>query len=213
MSGCPNSWGTMLGMEIKGINYESHQVDSDMLKEESSSFHPLDPRSKVPVLQDGDTFIHESIAILVYLEMKHSKTPLFGINPKQTAIIWQRVFEVVNNFRDPLLVGITRPIFKGNGAEIEQNAVDKMHELLQWVDKILLDSSYLAGKIISAADVVYMPFVQSLLRATALVDANKLNLKIFPLDNTYPNISMWLKRIELKPGYNKTYPSHWKVMK
>jgi len=212
MSGCPNAWGTMLGMEIKGINYESHRVDSKKLDEEKSSFHPLDPRSKVPVLQDGDTTVYESIAILFYLEMKHSKVPLFGISPKQITIIWQRLFEIVNNLRDPLAAGVTRPIFKGQMVEIEQDAVDKMHEVLQWVDRMLLDTPYLAGEIISVTDVVYMPYIQNLLRAAGLVDANRLNLMILPLDNTYPNISMWLKRIESEPGYDKTYPPHWKVI-
>lgn len=81
ISGCPNAWCAMLGMEIKGLAYDSRRLESNMHK--GLTYHALDPRGKVPVLKDGDKNIYESIAILAYLERKHPEAPLFGINPQQ----------------------------------------------------------------------------------------------------------------------------------
>jgi len=214
ISGCPNAWCVMLAMEIKGLAYESQRFMSTTRDDKTSKYQALDPRSKVPVLKDGNTTIYESIAILAYLEHKHPEVPLFGTSHQQTGIIWQRVFEIVNNFRDPLDKGITKPLFEGRAvdeAETIQFVVRETHEVLQWVDNILLYAPYLAGKMLSAADVIYMPFVQSLLRAASREDAAPLNLDILPIDKTYPNIAAWLKRIEEIPGYEKTYPPHWRI--
>lgn len=179
MSGCPNVWCTMLGMKIKGIEYDSLRVDSEQLSLIASKFHPMDPRSKVPTLQDGTTRIYESIAILVYLEIKHPENPLFGVEPVQTALVWQRILEVINNLRDPLFVGITQPIYKSQSESIKQAAIDKMHDALFWVDQMLLDTQYLAGDFLSAADLVFMPYVQSLLRAIKSTNRDQTILEFF----------------------------------
>jgi len=211
LSGCPYSWCALLGMEFKGLTFNNKEVEIDELK--GFDFNELDPRSKVPVLIDGDTNIYESIAILAYLEVKHPEIPLFGSSAHQTGIIWQRIFEIENKFRDPLEKKITRPLFQGKAqkqASTIQTAVIQTHEILSWVDNILLNDIYLAGKTLSAADFMYMPVVQSLLWATSREDAQALYLCIHPLEKTYPNISNWLQRIEDVPGYYEIYPSHWR---
>ncbi|MBL1277255.1 MAG: glutathione S-transferase family protein [Ectothiorhodospiraceae bacterium] len=213
ISGCPNAWGTLFGMEIKGISYESDRLNANTSDHNKANYHFFDPLGKVPLLKDGDTIICESIAILAYLEIKHPEKPLFGTNPKQTGIIWQRVFEIVNNFRDPLANGITQPLFKGQALDepkAMQVSAGKMHDVLQWVNNMLLLSTYLAGETLSAADVIYMPFVQSLLRAANRDDAASLNLGVLPIHKSYPNIAAWLNRIEDISAYEKTYPPHWR---
>ena len=73
-----------------------------------------------------------------------------------------------------------------------------------------MQTSYLAGDHISAADVVYMPYVQSLLRAASREDAIPLNLGLLPIDKTYSNIAVWLNHIEAIDGYRNTFPQHWR---
>jgi hypothetical protein len=58
--------------------------------------------------------------------------------------------------------------------------------------------------------VVFVPILQSLLRALGKDEAAPLDLGFLPLDKTYPRIAAWMSRIEAIPGYDKTYPPHWR---
>ena len=48
------------------------------------------------------------------------------------------------------------------------------------------------------------------LRATAKDEAARLGLGFLPFDERYPGLAAWMSRIEALPGYDKTYPPHWK---
>jgi hypothetical protein len=40
--------------------------------------------------------------------------------------------------------------------------------------------------------------------------ARPLELGFLPLETTYPALAAWVKRIEALPGYERTYPPHWR---
>lgn len=213
ISGSPYAWSAMLGMAVKGLPYNSHRLDPGKGEHKTPKYLAMNPRGKVPVLKDDDTVIYESVAILAYLEGKHPAPPLFGSTPQETGVIWQRIFEIVNYAREPLDGGITRPLFQGHAQEAAAAigaAAPQAHECLAWVDGILARTPYLAGETLSAADVVYLPFVQCLTRAAGREDAEPLNLRFLPFEDTYPHISQWIKRMEALPGYDDAYPPHWR---
>ena len=216
ISGSPNSWRVILAMEFKGLAYVSHRLDPSKLEHKTPQHLALNPRGKVPVLKDGDFVIYESIAILDYLERKHPEPPLFGRSPQEAGHIWQRIFEVMNYARRSINDGVVRPLIRGLAGEaaeaIKASAVE-VHEALSWVEGILADTDYLAGGAISAADVSYMPIVQGLIRAGRRDDVVHLELGFDNFNVRYPNISVWLSRIEALACYDKAYPPHWREVK
>jgi len=203
----------MLAMEMKGLTYISHRLDPSKKEHKAPEFIALNPWGKAPVLKDGNLVIYESIAILAYLEHKHPNPALFGTTAKETGHIWQRVFEVMNYARDPINNGVVRPLIRGQAeharASIQACAIEA-HEALLWVENILANTSYLAGNKISAADVVYLPIIQGLMRAGRREDALQLKLSFEDFGSVYPHIWAWAQRIETVPGYDKAYPPHWK---
>lgn len=50
-----------------GLEYEKHLIGSRTGETETSEFQKLNPRGKIPVLQDGDLTLAESAAIVTYL--------------------------------------------------------------------------------------------------------------------------------------------------
>ncbi len=216
ISGSPFAWSTMLALEIKGLAYESRRLDAGKREHKSPDYLAMNPRGKVPVLKDGDTVIYESIAILAYLESKHPEPPLFGTTPQKTGHIWQRISEVVYYVSGPIFDDTVMPIFRGeaidggDGAEAVRAAAGPAHEALAWTDGILAGDDYLAGAAVSAADVVLVPIIQGLARAAGKEEATPLDLGFLPLGDTYPNIAAWLTLIESLPGYEDTYPPHWR---
>jgi glutathione S-transferase len=213
ISGSPNSWRAMLGLELKQLDYASHRLDPGQGEHKRPAYLALNPRGKVPTLVDGQVVIYESLAILAYLEAKAAQPALFGATPRQTGFIWQRLFQVMNYAREPINDGVVRPLIRGQ-AGVEGKAIRRAaraaHQALEWVDSVLAATPYLAGDELSAADVAYMPIVVGLTRAGQCDDARDLDLGFDTLTGRYRAIGAWLARLETLPAYERSYPPHWR---
>jgi len=210
-AGSPNSWRSLLALEVKGLPYNSKILEFSKKEHQSPKMLAMNPRGLLPILSDGDTVIYESVAIIAYLDRKHPSPPLFGTTEAETGFIWQRIFEIENYLREAI-TNIISPIFfddvDDNIDSIEKSAcyVDAEFNLL---NETLKKQNYIAGNSISAADIILFPFVQALLRAMVLKVAEPLELNYKEMQKNFPEIVNWIKRIELIPGYEKTYPPNW----
>ena len=54
------------------------------------------------------------------------------------------------------------------------------------------------------------PGIQLLLRTLERREASELRSRFLPVEANYPSIAGWISRIEALPGYERTYPPHWK---
>jgi hypothetical protein len=55
------------------------------------------------------------------------------------------------------------------------------------------------------------PSIKTLQRALARREADELQTPFEPLEPNFPAIAAWLRRIEALPGYERTYPPHWRA--
>ena len=82
---------------------------------------------------------------------------------------------------------VVRPIFFGKGLdqvdEIQQ-AAQTIRQELKSVDERLVNSNWLVGREISAADINLFPLVQLFLRAASKEAAQPFNLGLIPLAQT-----------------------------
>jgi glutathione S-transferase len=210
--GSPFAWRVMLTLEVKGLAYQSTLLEFSKGDHKAADFLKLNPRGKVPVLKDDDFVLNESLAIMAYLDKKYPEPPLFGTSPRETGLIWRAVMETEAYL---LSAGdkVIRPVFFGKGLdELEkiQEAAQAVREELKRIDRKLSGSTWLVGKQLSAADIGLFPLVQTILRAAGKDAAKPLNLQLLPLADTFQNLAGWVQRIEALPGYERTYPPHWK---
>jgi len=211
ITGSPYSWRAQLGLEIKGVDYDSRLLQSSKGEHKTLDYLKMNPRGKVPVLKDGDTIIYESMAILAYLDRKHPEPPLFGTTPEETGYVWQTIFEIENYVLGHVL-GVVIPVFFGTAsenAEAMQKSAKLAHEEFKGIETKLSSTNYLAGENISAADVALFPVIQALLRALSL-EAAPSDFGFLPLAQHYPGIAAWIARIEAIPGYDNTFPPNWR---
>ena len=211
-SGSPFAWRAMLTLEVKRVQYESKLLEFSKEDHKSPGYLKLNPRGKVPTLKDGDFALYESVAIMAYLDRKYPDPPIFGRTPQETGLIWRAISEA-----ESYLVGpgskVAMPIFFGKGLEKSdeiQAAAATIREELRRVDTALSHSDWLVGSQISAADIALFPLIQLLLRAASKDAAKPLKLGLLPLGQTYAAVAAWVKRVEAIPGYEKTYPPHWR---
>ncbi|MGH7782323.1 MAG: glutathione S-transferase family protein [Candidatus Binatia bacterium] len=211
-SGSPFAWRVMLTLEVKRLSYESKLLEFSKGEHKTPTFLNLNPRGKVPVLKDGDLILYESLAIMAYLDKKYPEPPIFGRSAEDTGLIWRMISEVDSYL---LETGnkLIRPIFFGKGLDKTNDikeAAATIRQELKRIDTELAHSSWLVGKQISAADISLFPLIQIIERAAGKDVAKPLDLALLPLTETFSNIAAWVKRIEALPGYQRTYPPHWR---
>ena len=212
ISGSPPCWSIMLALTLKGLSFAPRRLNNSKREHKSASFLDINPRGTVPVLVDNEITVRETNAILAYLDAAYPNAPLFGTNAAQTAEVWQIVCEAGHRLRTP--IGNTvRPIFRGRAEEMEveiKASMEPVYQELKAFDLVLSKHPYLCGKEITAADVVVYPALMQLLRGATRAGAEALELQVMPLDIYYPNLASWVQQIEAIPGYDATYPPHWR---
>jgi len=102
--------------------------------------------------------------------------------------------------------------FQGLESRMEEvgKAVQTVTSEARNLESRLATMEWLAGKSFSAADIVVFPGIKLLLRALERREAQELKSKLLPLEQNYPAIARWVKKVEAMPGYDRTYPPHWR---
>src|SRR3989304_4236653 len=93
----PNPRRARIFLAEKGIVLPTEQVDIMTLQHKTPEYTTINPLQRMPalVLDDG-TVITESIAICRYFEALQPAPPLFGVGPKEIALVemWNRRAEI-----------------------------------------------------------------------------------------------------------------------
>jgi glutathione S-transferase len=211
-SGSPFAWRVLLALQIKEVPYESKRLSFTEQDLKTSEFLAINPRGKVPVIRHDDYCLHESIAILCYLEELYPIPALFGGSAAEQGLIWCAIMECVN-YLEPQMAIFAGVIFSGQQLEKQEEAIQSRqaieHEFAR-INTVLSTDEYLAGEALSAADVVVYPVLQLLIRAANKDNAKEMAGSLLRIDQSYPAIAAWCKKIENLPGYDNTYPPHWK---
>lgn len=211
-SGSPYAWRVLLALELKGIPYVGHLLSFSARDQKAPAYLALNPRGKVPTLRVGDTVIHESVAILAWLDRAYPETPLLGADPKSAARILTRVMEV-ENYAQPAFTRYVRPLFMGQAeaqaADIEAAIPAIQAELATWEG--WAGQAWLAGDALSGVDVMVLPALELLLRAHGKPGAERFDLKLGSLADAFPNLARWHARFRALPAYDAVYPPHWRA--
>ena len=198
--------------EVKKIEYESNRLsftDEDL---KSDEYLAISPRGKVPAIRDGSVTVHESIAILCYLEDLKPEPILFGNDPAERSKIWCSIMEIMN-YIEPNILDYARTIFYEELSDKKQIAIRARQAIeneLTILNTSLKNKKYLASDNLSAADIILYPVIPFLSRAAMKENTEEVSGDLRAIDDNYLSIGAWCKRIESIPGFEKTYPPHWK---
>jgi len=211
-SGSPFAWRVLLILEYKRIPYRSHLLQFSKQEHKSPQMLRLNPRGRVPVLKDGDFVCYESFAIMTYLDRKFPDPPIFGTAPEEAGTIQRVICEYQAYAEDQITKIINAIFFQGLEGRMEEiaKAVQIVAQEARTIESRLSTSHWLVGNTLSAADIVVFPGIQLLLRALERREAQDLRGRFVPLDANFPSIAAWLRRVENLPGYDRTYPPHWR---
>jgi glutathione S-transferase len=213
-SGSPFSWRVLLALEAKRLTYTSRLLEMSQREHKTPAYLAMNPRGQVPTLRDGDYVVYESIAILAYLDRKYPATPLFGASAEESGTIWRAVLEAAS-YLEQVTDEFILPIYRGQSsekAEVVRATLPPIQAELARLEATLRegDRPWLASAAMSAADIVVFPLVMSLLRAAGKPAAAAFDHGLTPFAEKYPALAAWVARVEALPGYERTYPPHWR---
>jgi glutathione S-transferase len=211
-SGSPYSWRALLALEYKQLSYVSHLVDFAKQEHKSPQMVKLNPRGRVPILKDDDYVCFESLAILQYVDRKYPQFPLFGATAADSGTVMRVICEYQAYVEEHIMKIMYAILFQGVEAHADEvaRALHIVAGEAHTIEGRLTDSSWLVGESFSAADIVVFPGIMMLLRALDRREAIDLRPRLLPLETHYPAVAAWMKRIEALPGYERTYPPHWR---
>jgi len=211
-SGSPYAWRVLLALEYKRLPYVSHLLQFSKQEHKSHEMLILNPRGRVPVLKDGDYVCFESLAILYYLDLKYPQPPLFGRTPEEAGVIMRVICEY-QAYIEPQLRTITRAVFQHEGDLAGDEVTSAMHAVAneaRTIEGRLSKGDWVVGDACSAVDMVIFPGIQLLKRALERPEARELSSRFMPVEVNYPALGRWLERVASLPGYERTYPPHWR---
>lgn len=184
-------------MQELGLRYETMAIGPRTGETKTAEYTRLNPRQKVPLLQDGDFAIGESAAIVAYLSRTYS-TPERALIPESQrdyAAWLEWCFFIVTELDSTSLYVMRRhsanalgPIY-GIAPEVVAKAGEYFREQLRHVEVALGDGrKFLMGDRFSSADI---------LLTTCLEWAIAYGVGI--CDNAHP----YLDRIKQRPAYQR----------
>jgi glutathione S-transferase len=212
-SGSPFAWRVLLALEYKRLPYVSHLLQFSKQEHKSPQMLALNPRGRVPVLKDGDYVCFESLAILYYLDLKYPRPAIFGHTPEEAGTIMRVICEY-QAYIEPHLTRIVGAVFFGDadlGADEITAAMHAVASEARTIEARLAKSDWIVGESCSAADMVIFPGIQLLRRALEKPQAAALSSRFMPVEVNYPALGRWLARVAALPGYERTYPPHWRA--
>lgn len=217
VSGSPNGWRVLLALTLKALPYDVNYLQLSNMEHKSEEYLKLNPRGKVPVLHAGGHFIRDSIAILAWLDRKHSDTPLFGTSADEAREIWQVTMETAEYLRaafqgvfTPILIrGVSYDEAEASVREQLDAASVILKSELDRLETLLRSGAYMVGDRPSAADCVTFPEVRMMARAIHTKSNDMEALGLDTLERDYPKLSEWSDRVLALPGVIDTMPVHW----
>ena len=211
-SGSPFSWRVLLALEYKRVPYESHLLQFAKQEHKSPQMLRMNPRGRVPVLRDGDYVVFESLACLAYLDRKYPEPPLFGRTAEDAGTIMRVICEY-QAYAEPSLNQIIQAAFLGNIEEHAEEITRAMHVVAgeaRTIEGRLSTSDWLVGEEPSAADFVGIPRDHAAAARDGEARGGRAALAL-PADGDDVSGACALdRRVEALPGYDRTYPPHWR---
>jgi glutathione S-transferase len=185
-----------LALAYKGVPAESVVISYD----DRSEVERVSGQGRVPVVEDGATVVHDSAAILEYLERTYPEPPLYPADPARRAemrlvIDWfNRVWKVAPNAIEAELEKASPDTARIDALAAEMSA--HLHLFEQMLD----GREHLMGDF-SAADCVAFPFLKYALgREEADDELFHLILERHqPLGDDHPRLEAWIRRVGRRP--------------
>jgi glutathione S-transferase len=180
-------------MEELGLEYRLERHQREAGGAAPGPMKALHALGKAPLITDGDLVLAESGAIVEYIVRRHGAGRL-AVAPEAPEfaryVYWMHFAE--GSLMSLMLIALVLArVPEATESPVRARILERMKQMLAYVDAELAGREYFAGSAFTAADVM-MVFPFTTMRRF-------LDYDIAP----YANIAAWLERIAARPAYAK----------
>ncbi|MGD1853178.1 MAG: glutathione S-transferase family protein [Leptolyngbyaceae cyanobacterium] len=185
----PISRRVWLALLEKEIDFNPVVIDLPNKEHLQPEFLALNPFHHVPVIQEGDFRLIESLAILDYLELTYPQPALMPLLPDAIATTKMLQLVVTNELMPKIsqvIMLADRPLSKDMAHQLDQ--------VMIFLSAHLTDQPYFGGEVLNLADIVVgatIPLFQ------------RLGFSVQP----YPALSQWCQTIRARSAWQMSSPS------
>lgn len=175
-----------LFLSLLGLPFETIEVDLAAGEQKQPAFLAMNPFGQVPVIEDGDTVIFDSNAILVYLAKRYGDSSWLPDDPIGAA----HVAQWLSLAAGPIAHGpCAARLIKVFGYALDYDtAVRISNKLFATIEPEFGKRPFAVGTHPTIADVAAYSYI---------AHAPEGGISLEP----YPNVRAWLARIEALPGF------------
>jgi maleylacetoacetate isomerase len=191
-----------IALNVKGITYEA--VPTHLLRgggeQHTAAYRAINPQGLVPALEEADSLIAQSLAIIEYLEETHPQPPLLPAVPTARAAVRAMALSIVcdihplNNLR--VLQYLRAEFGQGDDAIARWNRewISRGFTALEtWIARHSADGRYCFGSGVTLADVCLLPQV---------FNARRVQLDLAP----WPSVAAVSRHLEVLPAFAAARP-------
>lgn len=185
-----------IAVREKRLACDEVEVDLPGGATRSEAFRRLNPFGQVPVLQDGELVIYESLAILEYLEERHPDPALLPADLGARAHARQLMAAAGDYFAGPFKRWLPRVLAPPEAWDRpdQERAAAELGQHLDVLEVALAGREYLVGTF-SLADIAYVPL---------LCELDGCQLGHLLVDR--PAVRGWVERLRARPSIRATSP-------
>jgi len=163
------SYRVRIGLNLKELAFESIYIDLRKQEQNDPTYAAINPQQLVPTLVDGDKVIHQSLAILVYLDQVHPKTCLLPKDPYKQALIRAFSLDITSDIHPLNNLRVLK--YLSNEIGVDEGAKDDWYQHWLKVGLTGLEiqiknkaGDFCFGDTVSLADVCLIPQIYNALR-------------------------------------------------
>ncbi|MCA9527881.1 MAG: glutathione S-transferase family protein [Myxococcales bacterium] len=190
----PPSWMAHLTLAEKGLAHRVVRLRFDAGEHRTPEMLALNPRGSVPILVDGEQVVHETLALLEYVEFVHPAPALLPPGAPARGLALTRLHEagVLKDHGRALFGHLMRG---GEASETAALGAAFEAELGLW-EQAVADQPWVAGPRLSLADIAVFTYVAC---------AVQLGLDL----GRWPCMAAFYTRMRRRSAVRATWPETW----
>jgi glutathione S-transferase len=183
-----------LFLSLLGLPFETVEIDLAAGAHRTPEFLRLNAFGQVPVIEDGETVLADSNAILVYLNERYAEDPArwYPRDPVGAARVQRWLSVAAGQLASGPSVARVIVLFKQT--RDASDPIARTHALFGVMESELGQRPFLAGESATLADIANFTYVSHAPEGNVSLDG-------------YPQVREWLARVEALPGFVPMAPS------
>ncbi|XP_075979442.1 glutathione S-transferase 1-like [Anticarsia gemmatalis] len=160
----PTARAAMMIVDILGLNFDQRDCNPVLREQDTPELKKKNPMRTIPLLDEGDYWLADSHAIMIYLLEKYGKPEhahLYPKDPRKRGTIHQRLFFDCG-ILFPRMRSVMAPTYGGRLGEMTKHMIANIVDAYSKLEDYLSEHKYIADDEMTIADISIMTSVGSL---------------------------------------------------